>query len=206
MKIDAIVGFELCGAHFLLQWKRKEERFHTLLRSDPSVDVVRSALSFFIIARNFSGIKKDKAVAQHILNMLLETDGANIMSMEEKVTTLASKFKERFGKNNISAASKLLWLKNRAPYIIYDSRAERTLKAMGAKFKSRDYHKYCAAWREAFEENKPNILKAVRRLRHIKKILPDWKQSTEETMSMVQSQWFLERVFDIYLYQNSEGV
>jgi len=77
---------------------------------------------------------------------------------------------------------------------------------MGAKFKSRDYDKYYSAWKHAYENHKPAIIKAVRGLHNIKKILPDWDQGVEETKALVHDEWFLERVFDIYLYQNSEGV
>jgi len=199
------VSMELCAAHFLLQWKRKEEKFHESLSKKPSAESLRSALSFFIIARNFSGIKADRNVAQEIIDMLLEIDKDKSLKVQEKVAALAAKFKVRFGKNNISAASKLLWLRRRAPYVIYDSRAEKTLKAMGAKFKSRDYAKYYEAWRTSYELYKPTIVKAVRGLHNIHKILPEWDQSPEGTREMVNSDWFLERVFDIYLYQNSES-
>lgn len=199
------VSMELCAAHFLLQWRRKEERFHESLSKKPSATSLRSALSFFIIARNFSGIKSDENVAQEIIDMLLEIDKEKNLSVQKKVAALAANFKVRFGKNNVSAASKLLWLRRRAPYVIYDSRAEKTLKAMGAKFKSRDYSGYYEAWRTSYEHYKPAIVKAVRGLHNIRKILPEWNQSPEETREMVHSDWFLERVFDIYLYQNSES-
>lgn len=200
------VSFELCAAHFLLQWKRKEENFYKSFSKKPSAEALRSALSFFIIARNFKGIKKNSKIAQEIIDMLLEADNEIDLSVQEKVSMLATKFKDKFEKNNISAASKLLWLRNRAPFIIYDSRAEKTLKALGAKFRSRDYEKYCIVWRDKYEYYKPAIVRAVSGLHNIKTILPDWDQTVEDTKAMVHSEWFLERVFDIYLYQNSEGV
>jgi len=110
-KINVNVSFELCAAHFLLQWKRKEERFYNAISNEPSPEVLRSALSFFIIARNFRNIKKDSKVAQGIIEMLLDADKRKNLSAQEKVSFLAAQFKTKFGKNNISAASKLLWLR-----------------------------------------------------------------------------------------------
>jgi len=75
---------------------------------------------------------------------------------------------------------------------------------MGMKFEVRNYKQYCEAWKKQYQLHRPQILSAVRGLHNIKAVVPDWNESKEETKTLVSSEWFLERVFDIYLYQNAD--
>jgi hypothetical protein len=45
-----------------------------------------------------------------------------LSSPNEKVKQLVKTLETRFKQNNLSAASKLLWLSYRHPYIVYDNR------------------------------------------------------------------------------------
>lgn len=194
------LSFEFCATHFLIQWMHKEQHFHNSMSGQPSVEMLRKALKFFVIARNFKDIKTAK-VSKKIIDAMITVDAHIHPTMEQKVLALASKFKTDFGKNNLSAASKILWMRNRSPYIIYDSRAVNGLKQLGHKFDKSDYVGYCIEWRNAFAASRDQVVRSVRGLHFINRVMPNWPLTREETRSLVGADWFLERVFDIYLYQ-----
>src|SRR3989344_6114630 len=118
--------FEFCALRFLLQWERSEKSLHRGMKGAPTIENLRRALRFFQIARNFPGLKNDNN-AQFIIHELTSLDSHSGYTPERKVEQLALRFKFKFEKFNLSAASKLLWLRHRKPYIIYDSRAVRAL-------------------------------------------------------------------------------
>jgi hypothetical protein len=62
----------------------------------------------FRVARTFKGLSD--ATAEQISEYLIETSNGE-GTCSDKVTSLAQCFKERFGQFNLSAASKLLWLR-----------------------------------------------------------------------------------------------
>jgi hypothetical protein len=134
--------FEYCALRFLLQWLQRERVLHDQIAGKPSFLQVRSALQYFQVARTFPGLRSDKVV-RAVANALRHVDGEPQLSPEEKVLTLASQFRESFNRFNLAAASKLLRLKHRWPYIIYDSRAVKALRALGCNFQNANYSEYC---------------------------------------------------------------
>ena len=108
--------YEFCAHKFLDLW-RTEEPLHKAMSGTPSARQVRDALKHFRVARTFKGLSDE--VAEKISQDLVEvSDSEGIYS--DKVTSLARRFKKNFGQLNLSAASKLLWLRKRRPYLIYD--------------------------------------------------------------------------------------
>ncbi|MGZ0079706.1 hypothetical protein [Methylomonas sp. YC3] len=192
--------FEFCALRFLLQWERSEKSLHREMKGTPSIADIRKSLRYFQVARNFSGLKDDgraQMVSQALGSIDLESD----LTPEQKVDRLARRFKRDFNQFNLSAASKLFWLKHKRPYIIYDSRAVSALKELGHTFDKRNYAAYCKSWREQYRLDRDNIKTAASRLIEIRGFLPAWHVD-EETMSKLTRQpWFLERVFDIYLWE-----
>lgn len=197
--------FEFCAQRFLLQWQRKERELHSWIKGEPTVDQLRTALRYFKVARNFKGLKTPER-AETILHSLLSVR-ARDLPPEEKVVALADKFKEADFQFNLSAASKLLWLSSRRPFIIYDSRAVAALKKHHSYSPGKkDYAEFCRAWRAAYEQYKDEIVKAVIQLPQVRASMPAWRMSDETLLRMVRRPWFTERVFDIYLWElGSDG-
>ena len=191
--------FEYCALSFLLQWEQQERALHDQIVDNPSVQQIRSALGYFQAARTFKGLGSDE-VAQCVVDMLLQVDGNLKLPPEDKVTALALRFKGRFGKLNLSAASKLLWLKHKLPYIIYDSRVVNALRKVGCNFEDGNYSEYCRCWRNQYSRVEEAIKKAAARLGEVRAFLP-WYQTELELTGLVSQPWFPERVFDTYLWE-----
>ena len=118
-----------------------------------------------------------------------------------RVEELANCLKREFGQYNLSAASKLLWLRQRKPYIIYDSRAVKALKNADEVFDTRSYFEYSKAWKRQYSFHRSRIKSACERLVEIRDFLPAWYISERSMTKVVTETWFRERVFDIYLWE-----
>ena len=192
--------FEYCALRFLLQWLQRERVLHDQIAGKPSLRQVRSALQYFQVARTFPGLRSDKVV-RAVANALRHVDGEPQLSPEEKVLTLASQFRKSFNRFNLAAASKLLWLKHRWPYIIYDSRAVKALRALGCNFQNANYSEYCKCWRNQYSRRQKRINQAASRLHVVRIFLPQGHGTKAELTALASQPWFLERVFDIYLWE-----
>lgn len=193
--------FEFCAYRYLVQWLRDEQYLHQTLSSKPTPDDIRDALRYFQVARTFRNLAKIQ-ISQLVLELFDNAEKQQSLTPTQKVVALASEFRNSFGSYNISAASKLFWLKHRTPYIIYDSRAARSLRAMGCTFENGNYTQYSDCWREQFYKREKSLSFAASRLNEIRPFLPNWHDPEEYLKSIPGEPWFLERVFDIYLWEN----
>jgi hypothetical protein len=196
-------AFQWYALKFLIQWKQKEETLHhAMTKTPPILADVRKALTYFGVARNFTGLNKD-GNAKYILDSLPDISGnvdLTIKMMVKEVTSLADKFANRF-KKNLSAASKLLWLRHRHPFIIYDGRAIKALKLTANGLK---YEEYCDCWRRQYQENIQAIKEASLWLATIRSFLPVYCKAETNFPGLVGSPWFKERIFDTYLWEIGE--
>lgn len=193
--------FCYCALRYLVQWQAKERALHANLQA-PSPDLVhlRQALRFFRVARNFAGLSEDDK-ATLVRNRLVAVRGRADLPLEGQVVQLAHDYRQAGFLFNLSAASKLLWLSSRKN-IVYDSRAFVALKnGWGHRGVKQDYPAYCAAWRRAFAENKQDIQAAVLELPKVRAFLPGATPPDKDLLKLVNQPWFLERVFDIHLWE-----
>lgn len=184
-------------SQFLDLW-RAEEPLHEAMQGTPSADQIMRALKHFRVARTFKGLSD--AGAERISKYLVETsNGEGVYS--DKVMSLAQRFKDHFGRLNLSAASKLLWLRDRSPYLIYDARAVYALRHLGNK-KFDNYTSYCTAWRREYGERSSAISAAAHGLVDLPRAYTAAFLLTDSQLSgLVHEPWFSERVFDIYLWE-----
>jgi hypothetical protein len=166
----------------------------------PAQSAVRSALKHFRVARSFKGLASERAV-ESIVDSLQDVDSQKASSPEEKVITLASHFKKNFGQFNVSASSKLLWLRYRSPFVIYDSRAVLAIQRESGTFKAQDYELYCRRWRALYGNNLEDIRRATLRLREWATLLPPWNKTPHDVAMLASEAWFVERVFDRFLWE-----
>lgn len=195
--------YEFCALRFLLQWDRAEEKLRDEFRDGPTVTALRRALKHFQVARNCKGLKSDD-VAKSIIVALNKT-AANSGTPEQKVVALARNFRSKFGRFNLSAASKLLWLKGDNGVILYDSRAVAALYDMECSFEKRDYIAYCESWRKVFSIRRKKVRIAANRLPEARGFLP-LKYQESRLDALITKRWFVDRIFDIYLWEaGAEG-
>ena len=195
-------SFEFCAFRFLAQWLESERGLHAAISSVPTEGDIRKALSYFQVARNFKGLKAPEN-ATFIVKSLKEVRTNEALSSPElKVKKLAHKLQERFGQFNLSAASKLLWLSYREPYIVYDNRAVRALKKkFGHRFDVRDYGAYSNAWREEYVKTEGLIQAAVEQLPKGRMFMRSCPLPDPKLVRLAKKVWFKERVFDVFLWE-----
>ena len=190
--------FEYCALRYLLLWVQAERDLHNIMKNSPSASDLRNSLHNFRVSRTFKGIK-DKAGI--VLNALNEVGASNVLSSIEMVNELAARFSSEFNQTNLSAASKLLWFRYRSPFVIYDDRANRALKQLGHKFDKRSYEEYASAWNVAYNQSRGEVFAAAGLIPSLHPFFADSIDSPSLEL-LAREPWFLERVFDIYLWEN----
>jgi hypothetical protein len=193
---------EYCALRFLVQWLRREKALYLAVSSNPTEEDIRKALSYFVVSRNFTGLRKEPQKIGIIRNALIEVRNSQQLSDGAKVERLASDLEKPFKKRNLSASSKLLWLSLRERVAIYDSRA---VKALSGKFKhkfdKRSYQEYLVAWRSQYLEMRAAIEAAVKEIPKARTFMPACPLTDEALVTLSSENWFKERVFDIFLWE-----
>ena len=197
-------SFEYCALRYLLLWETEERELHAAMTVRPSPSALRASMQHFRIARSFKGVAEERN-ARQILNALDRVGNNGTSPPCDNVMALATEFQNLFGKFNVSAASKLLWLTFRSPYIIYDARAVAALRSLGCEFENKDYPKYCAAWHSRYDQHKVEIERAAERLTTLQPFFTTWHDSEESLRAVTRQLWFHERVFDNYLWEMGDG-
>ncbi len=193
--------YEYCAYRFLELWERVEKPLHEAMSGTLSSDQIRHALKNYRVSRNFKNISVP-GVAETIAENLLVVSEGCAGDFQTAVTSLADLFKRSFDQFNLSAASKLLWLRNRSPYLIYDSRAVTALHRLGNKFNKADYRSYANVWKGEYEKRSGDISLAAQGLVNVpRKYTAAFSLTDNQLAELVHSKWFLERVFDIYLWE-----
>lgn len=192
---------EFCALKYLYQWQSTERDLYRQIKNDPTQEDLRKALSYFRVARNFPGLNAENN-STPALSALFRIRARQNLSAIEKVIALADDFECEYKSFNLSAASKLLWLSSRRPFLILDSRAVTALtKRFGQRFDARNYAEYYGSWRTEYSKHESKICEAVERLPKVRNLMPDWPLSDKQLLDLVTNPWFKERVFDTYLWE-----
>jgi hypothetical protein len=209
------VSFEYCAMKYLNNWvktdsifheifKKKGEYFTKFSKKKGSRDIV-SALHSYKIHRNFGELNDKKCldIFKHVIHYSSRFE-AKIPTTGIIVEELAEKFKEKYGSKNLSAASKLLWLRNKSPVVIYDRNVQHALKNLGYK-ETTKYSVFLDNWNKEFDKHKADIKKATSQLHKVKNFTLMHDKSVDDFNKVVTSGWFQERVFDIFLWETGEA-
>lgn len=189
------------AAKYLSLWLNKEEEIHKAVRKMPSEMNIRRAAAQFGVSRSIKGMG-EPPVRKALVKLLGGLPRASKSAIAEQVEKLAAEMREHTGTFNVSAASKLLWMRWRGSYIIFDSRAKRALsKALGYSV-GETYADYCAAWHKAYAAKRSDVAKACSRLPKVYKHCVLFKGvERAEVERICRQRWFMYRVFDNYLWQ-----
>jgi hypothetical protein len=86
--------------------------------------------------------------------------------------------------------------------VIYDARAVTALCRLKNKFNKSDYSLYCTVWKKEYEKRFDEISLAAHALVDLpKKYTAAYYLTADQLTEIVDSDWFIERVFDIYLWE-----
>ncbi len=160
-------------------------------------------MHYFRVSRTFRGIDNESKANGVLRDLLGATEGRTAEPVNA-VEGLISKFSIGFGQKNLSAATKLLWLRHRRPFLVYDARAVAALKGMNYEFKAGSYSEYAKEWRSAYRMHKDSVQDAVALLPALQPFFSVWHSSSKSIEQLVQNAWFQERVFDIYLWERGK--
>lgn len=196
-------NFEYYALHYLNLWISTEKEIFQKMRSNDRTTKyhgIKEGANYFRIARSLpTKYEKEKNRERYDpVLQILETDPlAEIGSTDviEAVEEVHKELSAAYGNRIvISATSKFLWLRYRDPVKILDSQAKSSLNISG-----NDYSKFVQAWNREYNELRPAIIKASKRLPSISDFT---LESSEYISEICIEEWFLQRVFDIYLWQN----
>ncbi len=184
---------------FANQWASKEQALHTAFsHKNISGDEIAKSLHYFQVARTFRNLKNEKNRTFIAVNVIEFSKNLKEDNFPEKVDGLSSAFEEKFGSRNISAASKLLWLRKRSPVIIFDKWAKIAIEKIEDR-KIENYKDYSELWKKHYSQDKAKIRSAANSLIKVQEYSGMWDLSTSKYKEAIQSDWFLERVFDMRL-------
>jgi hypothetical protein len=198
------IPLENCAARYLQQWQTREQLLYEGMSCVPHDEDIKKSLAYFKVSRNFTGLKSNPKAIGSIRKALLSVRRSQqYLSPHERVTELSNRFSTEFESFNLSAASKLLWLSERSPYIVYDRRAVRALtEKLGQRLAdSRDYEEYANVWRTEYNNVKTKIAAAIRRLPSGRAFMPATSLTDSALRRFADEDWFKERVFDIFLWE-----
>ncbi len=193
---------------YLNDWFLYDRKFFRDLKSrkpEKQLNGIRNAAKYYKISRNFSIIEEDERLGKALELLNMTNRPSSRSNIKNEVCDFSEKLKSYYGKNVISAASKLLWLKYRAPIIIYDDRAANCLREMNSSLKINDYESYIILWVKYYKECKLKIEKACKNLYNYKRFTLANNYSNKEIKNLISKRWFKERVFDKYLWYNSNN-
>jgi len=191
--------FEFFVIKYANQWELKEKPLHESLSGKSIPDeMISKSLQHFKVGRTFKGLG-DKGSKTFIAKALIEVSKCTtINNYPDRVNSLAKLLAKKFGTHNISAASKLLWLRKRYPVLIIDKWAKKSLMDRGLP-RTADYEQYSQAWRAEFKSNEKAIQNACKKLKGAKEFSAFWEKIDREVIEIANASWFQERVFDMHL-------
>lgn len=198
-------NFNYFAIKYLNDWVEWDKPFINKLKSKVSSEQIlglHDAAKYYKITRNFKKISENRF--EGVNNTLKNVRGSiTVNNVDKKVLNLSNSLKSIYGKNVISAASKLLWLKYKSPVVIYDQRAFNWLKQKGHKISIGDYATFRDAWLTEYEKERKNIKLACTKLSSVKEYSLAYSYTKKEVSEISSKNWFSERVFDKYAWFNA---
>ena len=205
------LSMEYCAEHYRRQWLTVERQLHFALNSrdaDAVFSGLGDAVKFFMVARTLPrkyDVDRGAKRYEPLLHAFLQFHEQPLS--QDHFVEHVDRFQRLIGsyyggRSLISLSSKLLWLKHRDPFIIFDSRVRNALGVA-----SSSYPQFVERWLSGFEVHKSEIAYASDRLPHTAAHLDAEAEDVGPEAAAVSAElWFHRRVFDIYLWHlNSRG-
>ena len=208
---------------YVNQWFVTDRRFMSELRTKQSglIDstVLGELAAKYMVARGFKKpTQVDGATTEPLDRRWIEAaaqldrvltaaplSDVEVHLLAERLAKVAPR--ERTPANELlSAATKFLWFSGCQDIRILDARAVDALIRLGAsRSLGKRYDSYAAAWQEQFNAHREELRAAIDGLaRQL-----DWtlipSAFHDETVMVLRSSWFADRVFDKYLWTIGEG-
>jgi hypothetical protein len=195
--------FEYYALHYLNHWLGIEREIHQNLQSNrkkKKLNALSTGGAHFKVARTLptkfekqNSTKRYEPVLQAIETTSLKN--CSLSTVPKKVEKVHERLSKFYGNRTVlSATTKFLWLKHRAPVVILDSQAKSSLEIKG-----NNYEEFFTAWIKEYSDLENKIVNACQKLPRVSKFALD---STAEIEEISKQGWFHQRVFDNYLWHN----
>ena len=188
-----MIRFEFCALDYLNNWQRYDRDFCRRLQSadfEERRKALVDAAKYYRITRNFK-LRFDSGIRlTDIVKVLDSISGSSVdRDYVSEVEKFTSEINRIYGQRNLSAASKLLWLKCKCPVIILDSRALKALRKEKKIIEPVSYANYCDTWLFAFRNKREEIVSAAAKLESVLEFSFDSKLNKSDITSLVRNEW-----------------
>lgn len=197
--MESIAPLEYCAVRYLELYVKTDKELIESFKQKITGENTRLLLKKYKVSRSFAGLS-EQGVAEGIakeVNRMISTK----KDPATRVLGLASKLEKQFGRNTVSAASKLLWAADPEGVAIYDALAFNALSSNNDSLKPRDYASFLDAWNEEYLNVKPRIEVAVSALSKLpQNFTAAFAMSPKEYKKTISSEAFARRVYDQMLW------
>lgn len=199
-----------CAEHYLEQWWEQDRHFVQAFSGEVICETLRDFFYVYGVARTIPGkIEELGAEGKYrpfadMLNKYQHT----VMSRELVPAVIDAEVKNMdliYGQRPWSATSKAFWMMKQHPIVVFDNFAWHGLQTLGLKPGYETYREYFHSWFGFFEreETNKNLDDAITWLLsespYAKKMVADGRMDAPQLATACESQWFRNRVTDIYL-------
>jgi len=196
---------------YLDEWMREDRHFHQVLAFEKANEIpaAKGIECLVKVAKYYKVIRTLKTTEENFrleaaYEALLAIEPLNKEDVVRKVENFAEVLGKVYGSIALSAASKFLWMRFRSPVIIYDSIASGWL-CKNCNYNYDGYSNYHQIWSSKYREYEEHIREACAELKYIKKFTLACEIPDKELSEWTISQWFMERVFDHFMLNDSSG-
>ncbi len=203
-------SFDHCALHYLDQWFLQERPFHLALAAGDTaarLEALPRATQHFRISRNLPAAYDLGRGVPRLQPLLDVLDAAGEVFQDSSSPSEAVEYFRRAagkaygGRDLLSLSTKILWLRYRDPFIIFDSRVNTTLG-----LHTRSYEDFERPWRQHYEPVASQIAAASATLSAARGYAACGSTVPEADIADASSrEWFHRRVFDTYLWYRGDG-
>lgn len=205
--MSGIEMMKYSAIHFLYQWLTIESKFYESFQSNNTEIRRKKAIeiaTYFKVVRNFSK-KYDEGLGlkrfEPVINILDKNKNLNLQNINEAallINDMTNELSLFYKCRVMSFASKLLWMENRYPIIIYDKKVRDGLSEFGYPSGDNNIFQYYDSWFSLYDKYRFEVIDSCDNL---KKLNLNVKNLNE----IIESDWFKNRVFDIYIWFKGSG-
>jgi hypothetical protein len=204
-----IRNFKFFALDYLNDWCGHDHDFVFGLSADKTaserVETLQRAAKYYGVARTLKICGENERLGFALAELDAIPSPVTDDTVDSVVHRLAEALRSKYDNYAISAASKFLWLRFKAPVVIYDAKAVACLRCGGGTFDHGDYSGYRREWRNQFAKREAVIRSACSELIQVRKFSLAHMISDAPFTELTSSTWFRERVFDKYLWRNADS-
>ena len=203
-----VYSFEYCAARYLDLWLKKERMLYfSVKKRGFESETVKDILRHFAVVRGFPKIGEPSVLAgvTRDINRVIEKElSGSRQGAESMPDALVRAWSKRINSEQLSAATKVLWMWKRNRFVIYDGNVGAALRERGWLCdNSPGYRSYFEAWSKGYAEHRSQLKLAIGKL---SEYAPFALYPENTWTKVIERRWFAKRVFDQFLWLEGAGL